>query len=258
VQIRLTISGTTLFAILVLALHPYFVNAQPTNGYAGGGPISPPPGTVRIHPGSEGLMGNLEQQLRWSDTVVDGYVTAVLPPINFNPAIAGDVETASSVKVNSVFRGQASAGTELLVIEQGGRQGQWNVIDPGNPLMQPGERYILFLHAFTRAIPNSAGVIPDSEVVPRYRVIGLANGKARFDTNGNIQFNSGVTQSMVKCNGISGSTFISILTARITQLFAPAPPYPVGVTPIPLPPNTITPLAAARKIQEDPCSARTE
>ncbi len=85
---RLTISGTTLFATLALVAHPFFVNAQPTNGYAGGGPISPPAGTFRIHPGSEGLMGNLEQQLRWSDTVVDGYVTAVFPSMTINPAIA--------------------------------------------------------------------------------------------------------------------------------------------------------------------------
>jgi hypothetical protein len=195
-------------------------------------------------------MGDLDQQLRWSDTVVDGYVTAVLPPINFDPATAGNVETASIVKVNSVFGGQAQAGTELLVIEQGGKQGQWNVIDPGNPLMQPGERYILFLHAYSRAIPNSAGIIPDSGLVPRYRVIGFANGKARVDADGNVRFNSGGTQAMLKYHGMSGSSFISILTARIQELFAPAPPYPVGVTPIPLPPNTITPLSVARPIRD--------
>ena len=157
---------------------------------------------------------------------------------------AGNVETASLVTVNSVLRGKVSAGTELLIIELGGKQGQWNVIDPGNPLPQPGERYILFLHANTASIPNSAGVVPDSGVVPRYRVVGYANGKARIDANGNIQFGSGAKYDMLQYASVPSSSFVSTVAARIAYLFPPPLPYPVGVTPIPLPPNTITPLPA--------------
>src|SRR6202034_1707417 len=163
-------------------MHPYFVSAQQKNGYAGGGPILSPGATVVIHSGYEGGMGNLEQQLYMSDAIVDGYVTAVLPSINLNPAMPGNAETASLVTVNSVLRGKVSAGSEILIIEPGGKQGQWSVVDPDNPLVQPGERYILFLRAFTKKnIPNSAGVLPDSGSVPRFEVEGFQNGKAKID-----------------------------------------------------------------------------
>jgi hypothetical protein len=83
--------------------------------------------------------------------------------------------------------------------------------------------------------------------VPRYRVVGFANGKARIDATGNVQFGAGATGSMLQYNSIPDSSFIAIVTARVAYLFPPPLPYPVGVTPIPLPPNTITPLSAARK-----------
>jgi hypothetical protein len=232
---------------VVLVMHAKFGRAQQKNGYTGGLP-NPRPGTITIHPGYEGEMGNLEQQISWSDTIVDGYVTAVLPSITLTPAIPGNVQTASRVMVNSVLRGTVAAGTELLIIELGGKQRQWNVIDPDNPLVQPGERYILFLNAAPVSIPNGAGLIPDSGAVPRYWVRGYQNGKARVDADGNIRFGSGATQSMAQYNGTPSSSFVSILTDRIAHLFGPPPPYPVGVTPIPLPPNTntITPLPAKK------------
>jgi hypothetical protein len=181
-------------------------------------------------------MGNLDQQIRWSDTIVDGYVTAVLPPINLNPTFAGAVVTDSRVTVNSVLRGKAVAGAEVLLIERAGSQGQWNVIDPDNPLVQPGERYIFFLHT-----------MPDSGALPRFRVIGYANGKARIDASGNIRFGPGAKYDMLQYAGVPSSSFVSTLTARIAYLFPPPLPYPVGVTPIPLPPNTVTPSGAMRK-----------
>ena len=168
------IPRTATFVSLVLVIHPCPVAAQQKNGYAGGGPISPPAGTVLIHPGSEGPRGTLDQQLRWSDTVVDGYVTAVLPPINLNPAIAGAVETACLITVNSVLRGQALPGNDVLVIEPGGKQGQWNVIEPGNALMQPGERYVLFLHAFTKSIQTAPVPFRTAELCP---AIGLLDSQ---------------------------------------------------------------------------------
>lgn len=237
---------TLVVAALALAMQPYFGRAQLRNGYSSGGPIAPP-GTIKIHSGFEGGMGTLDQQIRWSDAIVDGSVTAVLPSINLNPGIPGQVVTVSRVTVNSVLRGNVSAGTELLIIEFGGKQGQWNVIDPDNPLLQAGERYIFFLRGFIQQdLPNSVGVLPDSGAVPRFEVEGFQNGKARIDANGNIQFASGATQTMLPYNGMSSSSFVSMLNARIAHLFPPPPPYPAGVTPIPLPPNRITPLPANR------------
>jgi hypothetical protein len=169
-------------------------------------------------------------------------VTTALPPINENPADPGAVETGSLVTVNNVLFGSAPNASQILLLERGGKQGSWLISTAGDPLVQPGERYILFLHPDARkSIPNSVGIIPDSSVVPRYEVVGYANGKARIDANQKIQFPSGAIPSLLQYNNGDLNTFTAGLKGKIGSMFPTPLPYPSGVTPLSAPPHTIFP-----------------
>jgi hypothetical protein len=204
----------------------------------------PPPGQYVISPHSAEPVGSLDDLIKRSQVIVDGSVIDVLPSVNRNPDLLGEVETAAIISINSVIKGKAPARGQILLVEAGGKQGKWSVTVKGNPGVQPGERYILFLGQDTRqSIPN-ASVLPDPNTTPRYYGLDYANGKARIDSYGLVQFAAGAPILGAQFGGQALASFLVQLNARIAKLFPSPPSYPFGVTPLTPPDSSIFPKPA--------------
>jgi hypothetical protein len=223
--------------------------AMPENAYpqnknysAANTPVTPPPGNIILNQHPIEPVGSLDQLIRMSQVVIDGVVTTTLPPVVRNSAIPGAVETDSIVTVQNVIFGASPSSPEFLLVEDGGKQGGWTVTVSGDPMVQPGERYIFFLQTDPRSsIPNSAGVIPASSSVPRYMPTVYANGKVRVAGSGLISFPAGTVSILSQYSGVSLIGFLSSVQSRIQAIYPTPPPYPSNVTPLKPPPNTIFP-----------------
>jgi hypothetical protein len=204
--------------------------------------FTPSAGQYVITPHSSEPVRSLDDLVKMSQIILDGSVVEVLPPINRNPDMLGEVETDAVISINSVLHGKAPTRGQLLLIEEGGKQGKWSITVKGNPGVQPGERYILFLHLDERqSIANAGTIIPDAVSTSRYYGLDYANGKAKVDADGSMQFAAGATDLSAQYNGQNLTAFTETLKSRIAALFPTPPPYPFGTTPLTPPPNTLFP-----------------
>lgn len=104
--------------------------------------------------------------------VVDAQVQST-----FLPRIVGEMlETDVVLGVNQVLKGPASIRTakQIVVTQIGGKYGQFTQIPTQYPLMQPNERYILFLTDDTRQNRPDRGM-------PRQDITGTWVGMFRVD-----------------------------------------------------------------------------
>jgi hypothetical protein len=201
-----------------------------------------PPGQYTLHPDLSEPVGSLNQLILMSRLIVDGTVITILPTIVRNPNVPGEVETDSIISVHQAISGKAPPGGQILLHEQGGQQGQWQISVAGDPLVQVGEHYILFLAPTAPGnIPNSEGILPDASAVPRYFPIGYANGKAGVNSNGVVQFVAGAIPALHTCDSLDVTSFTGILNDRIAALLPTPLPYPAGVTPLVAQGNSIFP-----------------
>jgi hypothetical protein len=156
--------------------------------------------------------------------IVDVDVSRLMPAIVRNAEMAGEVETDAMVTVREVLAGKAPGPGQILLVEDGGMQGQWNVTVEGSPPVQFGERYILFLAPDMRmTIPNAEGVLPDRATVPRYYALGPAEGKVKVDWNGHLRIAPGAAQFLMPYNDTDVNSFVALLRARMQVLFPQAP-----------------------------------
>jgi hypothetical protein len=225
--------GVVIVGLSVGALGQQGVNMR--SAPAAGPPV--PAGPLVLDPEPWDPVSSLDQLIRASQLIVDGTVASVLPAINLNPAMPGQVETDSIVLVNQAIWGNLPSVSQILLMQTGGTQGKWVVSVAGDPLVQAGERYILFLDPDVRkSIPNSAGVPPETSVAPRYYTVDHANGKAKIAATGAVQFPSGAISQLQGYDNTDVSAFVAAVQARLAILYRKAPPYPVGVTPLTAPP----------------------
>ncbi len=183
----------------------------------------------------EGQAATLDQLVQNADLIIDGTVHGVLSSPLRVPDDPTSVQTNSQIIVNEALRGELPAGTPTVVLAQpGGTAGGYEVAVPDDPLVQPGDRYILFLERERRAAPgNNLGV-------PRYWAVGYWSGKVKISEQGTIQFLPASAEELHSFDGWSVPTFVAAVKERIKRSFGPPPRTPVG-NPGPPPPGAPIP-----------------
>jgi hypothetical protein len=158
----------TIVTIVGLLVPTRVVFAQGIQSAYGLVAFSPPAGPLIIDPDQWDPIGSLDDLIKQSLVIVDGYVTTTFPAINTAPDHPGNFATAALVTIYSVLHGKISPGNQVLLVEEGGKQGKWDVSVRGNPLVKAGKHYIFFLKPCSCNIPDSEGQIPDTTVVSRF------------------------------------------------------------------------------------------
>jgi hypothetical protein len=134
----------------------------------------PASGTVRLYVTPVLIADkSLAGLIRAADVVIDGTVESVLPARQPSPT---NLETDVRVAIWSVIKGPL-ASKEIMVSQMGGAVGALKIVPQGYDLMQPGERYVLFLKRDMR--PST----PQISGVPAYLVLGAWLGQIRVSNN---------------------------------------------------------------------------
>lgn len=220
-KIQAALTGLLIITIISTAQ----VTKQPVYGKGGTPRPYPPGGKVTVDAHLREAVVSLDQLIIMSQLIVDGTVTAVLPSIsrNPNPDIPA-VETDSRVVITEVLLrldrapdgltllSETLPGTDtILLAQEGGKAGKWDVDVPADPLVKQGERYILFLHADDRKEP------PNTSGLPRYYAVGAWSGKAKVG-NGKVQFLPSAVPRLHEHDNADVRAFIATVRQRISNL----------------------------------------
>jgi hypothetical protein len=145
---------------------------------------APPPGGRAILIADPAFTPNsLKELVEKADLILDGEVASVLPTRLGNPERSTSLETDSVILITKVLKGGEPPSTHRIIMSQpGGKRGGLEVVPSDDPLVEKGERYILFLTADNR--PN----LPDYPGMPRFYLTGAWNGKFNV-RQGNIKTN---------------------------------------------------------------------
>ena len=151
---------------------------------------------------------SLDQLIRMSQLIVEGTVTSNLPAFNRNAAVPDAIETDSVVLIASTLYSKHETYREILVAQEGGAFGGWEEVVTQDPLVTPGERYILFLAPDHRKVPaNTSGI-------PRYYVIGIWAGRIKLE-NQRIRFQAAANQTLHENDDADETMFLTKLKDRI-------------------------------------------
>ncbi len=217
-------------------------NAQ-ERPYQSDNPIKPRRYEIR-NPDFVGRNPSFDQLFYWSDLIIDGTVDEVLPSVTrgtpSSSSIIGSMQTQSLVSVKGVFRGELPAGTRTVALVQaGGTSEGYEVVVPDDPLVKPGERYILFLMKDRQEPANDLGV-------PRFWAAGYWSGMVKVTDEGTIQFLPAARAALHSFDGSNVAAFVAVVKQRIKELFEPPPPLPPGFIPGPPPPGVPLPPGAPK------------
>jgi hypothetical protein len=130
------------------------------------------------------LPSNLEELARNAQFIIEGKVSMALPSRHSDPsnpyAGPGDTETDYEVTITRILKGPRNAGIDKAIVSQtGGRIGEVENEVAGDPPMQVGEVYVLFLVYDDR--PNLL-----KYKNTRWTTLGVWQGKFKVE-NGTIQ-----------------------------------------------------------------------
>jgi hypothetical protein len=193
-------------------------------------PLFPNSGTAVIQVTPTVSPTSLLHLIRASSLIVDGTVNSLLPVIDtrHDPDAAPNLETHAVVAVNAVLSGAVpNSSANILIAQSGGQMGNWNFSVAGDPLVSPGERYILFL------IPDVRPELPNTSGMPRFAVTGVWTGKAKV-TNGKVSFAAAAGPKFKPYNGLSLGSFLQTLKAAISRPYTDADTrLPVNLAPAP-------------------------
>jgi len=203
-------------AILVMAIGVQPITAAQNGLNAGSASGAPPQkGTARLYVNPAESPGTLRDLCKLSDLVILGIVTSVLPGRQPSPRT---IETDAVITVVQTLKG-AAPNTEIAISQSGGTIGEVSLKPVQYALVQPGERYVLFLKEDNRPqLPAVAGL-------KRYRVTGESAGL--FYLNGGaLQLNAPEPNGTFQKNyaGASEGTVINLVTDAIANRPAPFPP----------------------------------
>lgn len=207
-------------AFMPLAVQTVMAQSQMTPGAPG--PELPQQGTGRLHvtPAPGDVPGTLKQLCDMSTLIVEGNVSTSLLPRQLS---ASNLETDAIITIARTLKG-AAPNPDVAVSQRGGTLGKLTISPAQYSIMQPGEKYLLFLKDDTR--PN----IPQISGAKRYFVTGVWSGLF-FLNSGTMQVNADEPDALRKIYaGLSEDQLINVVTAAINQK-APAPsPFPGAVT----------------------------
>ena len=157
---------------------------------------------------------SLKELCDMSSLIVEGTVRSSLFPRQLSPS---SLETDAVVTVTRAVKGSAP-NPDVVVSQKGGTIGKFT-LSPGQfTIMQPGEKYLLFLRDDDR---------PDIPVVSgakRYVVTGFWSGQFLL-SDGKIRVTGNTTDSLRKVyEGLSAEEFVLKVTDTLNSKEPPTPP----------------------------------
>lgn len=124
------------------------------------------------------------------------------------------------ISVSSVLGGKPP-GVGTIQLEQfGGKAGKWDISVPDEPLVRPGERYILFLNLDTRKEP------PNTVAVARYYIVGVWSGKVSVQ-EGKVHFLPRASEQLHTHDNQDVSSFIADVRAEVNHTAPRDPNLPI-------------------------------
>jgi|WetSurMetagenome_2_1015567.scaffolds.fasta_scaffold163189_2 hypothetical protein len=171
-------SGMVFIATITIAM-----NCSAQNNFQ---PIPPPPGKYEVFT-SQGIPNSLYYLIRASNLIIDGTVEKVFSPVRIDPGGPTSLVTHAQISVNKVIRGELPKDQQSVIIaEQGGSSEGYDVVYDRNPLVQSGERYILFLNPYRE---REGLVVPHPNLgISIYSIVGGWEGKGKVTEKGAVQF----------------------------------------------------------------------
>jgi hypothetical protein len=164
--------------ILLIGLAAVVRGQGPRTGDNHAGQPEPGKGKLTLSTHQSEEAPTLETLIRLSSLIIDGAVISSLPPVLRNPNQPASIQTYSVIAVDRVLFGSVALGAvKILLVQPGGTLGGREVTVPSDPLVKPGDRYIMFLRPDTRALPI------DATEYPRYIAAGGSAGKARVENS---------------------------------------------------------------------------
>jgi hypothetical protein len=189
-------------------------------------PLNVNGGTVVVRVSPTTSPSTLLQLIQRSPLIVDGTVISRMPTITTSSAgQTPKLETHSIVAVSAVLRGTVpNSSANILLAQAGGTSGNWNITAKGDPLVAPGERYILFLVSDERSeLPNTSGM-------PRYATTGVWSGKVSVAA-GNVAFPAAAKPGLHTYDNMSVDAFLQLLRDRISHPYTNTQ-LPINLAPL--------------------------
>jgi hypothetical protein len=219
-----------LLIAFVLSIPIFVLNCVAQQNYQ---PIPPAPGKHFVVTDSLSAIGDLPHLIAKSDLIVEGIVDKVLSTVRSDPDNIRSLKTYTRITINKVIRGEMPKGQQsVAIVEQGGKLDGHEVVYNNNALVQPGDRYILFLSPFH----ERKGLVEPDLGIPIYSLVGESAGKARVTEQGKIQSTAATFQDS---NGMDLESFLAKMK-RATFMLEWAQ------TPRPIPPNATNPPDSLR------------
>jgi len=198
-------------------MSPAMAQSQITPGPFGG--EHPPQGTSRLHVtlAPEDVPNSLMQLCDMSSLIVEGTVKSSLLPRQLSPS---NLETDAIISVTRLLKG-TTPNPDIAVSQRGGTLGKFTISPTQFAIMQPGEKYLLFLKDDNR--PN----IPLVSGAKRYFVTGFWSGLF-FLNAGKMQVNADSPDALRKTyEGLSEEQLLSKVTDALNHKGTPQPPFPL-------------------------------
>jgi hypothetical protein len=153
-----------------------------------------------------------------STLIVEGTVRSSLLPRQLSPT---NLETDAIITVTRTMKGSAP-NPDIAVSQRGGVLGNFTISPVQYSIMQPGEKYLLFLKEDNR--PNIALLAG----AKRYFVTGFWSGLFFLNASGKMQVNADGPDGLRKTyEGLSEAQLLTKVTDTINHKIAP-PSLQVG------------------------------
>jgi len=175
-------------------------------------PLNVDGGTVVVRVSPTTSPSTLLQLIQKSPLILDGTVVSLMPTVTTSSGtVTPKLETHAIVAVREVLRGTVpNSSANILLAQVGGTSGKWDISAKGDPIVAPGERYILFLVSDERSeLPNTSGM-------PRYAATGVWSGKVSV-TAGKVAFLPAAKPGLHVYDNMSVDAFLQLLRDRISR-----------------------------------------
>lgn len=168
---------------------------------------------------------SLRQMITAAPLIISGTVLSVPPSVQVgDDRMLPNVETRSLIGVDTVIKGAVPNHTGVIVLTQsGGKLGELEMVVWSDPLVQEGERYILFLMSDDdnqKARPNTSGM-------PRYCVVGIWSGKVKV-VDGKVAFASNADARLRAHDNVDATEFTQKIKDMIANPEKPTNPAPLN------------------------------
>lgn len=209
--------------LIILLLFAALSPAQQSGSFSDQFPIK---GKIVMNPDPLWPVTSLKQLITAAPLIISGTVLSVPPSVQVgdNRQPHPHLETRSLIAVDAILKGAVPNQAGIIVLTQaGGKLGELEMVVPSDPLVQEGERYILFLMSDDdnqKARPNTSGM-------PRYCVVGIWSGKAKV-VDRKIAFSNGADARLREYDNMDATEFTQKIRDMIANPEKPANPAPLN------------------------------